>query len=100
ISIYLSYYALKNKFDIIEFHDYGGDFTYFIGKTPKVVRCHGTAVVLHQFMGYYKRQPDAFFEYQFFKRFNKNIVAVSKTSAEMTQRAFQLKSLPKVIYNG
>mgnify|MGYP001039595205 CR=1 FL=1 len=100
ISWYLSYYVFKHKIDLIEFHDYGGDFTYFMGKLPKVVRCHGTAVTLHQFMGYYKRQPDAFFEYQFFKRFNKHVVAVSKASASMTQKAFQLKSLPKVIYNG
>lgn len=100
ISLYLSCYVYKHKFDLIDFHDYGGDFPYFFGKLPKIVRCHGTAVTLHQFMGYYKRQPDAFFEYQFFKRFNKHVVAVSKTSAEMTQKAFQLKMLPKVIYNG
>jgi glycosyltransferase involved in cell wall biosynthesis len=100
ISMYLSCYVYKHQFDLIEFHDYGGDFPYFIGKLPKVVRCHGTAVTLHQFMGYYKRQPDAFFEYQFFKRFNKHVVAVSNTSAEMTQKAFDLKTLPTVIYNG
>lgn len=100
ISLYLSYYVFKHKIDLIEFHDYGGDFNYFVGKLPKVVRCHGTAVTLHQFMGYAKRQPDAFFEYQFFKRFNKHVVAVSKISAEMTQKAFQLKTIPKIIYNG
>lgn len=100
ISFYLSLYVLKQKFDLIEFHDYGGDAPYFIGKLPKIVRCHGTALTLHQFMGYYKRQPDAHYESVFFKRFYKHIIAVSEFSAEMAMKAFHLKIKPTVIYNG
>lgn len=100
ISLYLSVFAWRKKFDIIEFHDYGGDAPYFVAKLPKVVRCHGTALTLHKFMGYYNRTTDSVFERQFFKRINKHVIAVSKTSAQMTQQAFQLKNQPKVIYNG
>ncbi|OUR93404.1 hypothetical protein A9Q87_05525 [Flavobacteriales bacterium 34_180_T64] len=100
ISMYLSIFVLKNKFDLIEFHDYGGDACYFFGSLPKIVRCHGSAVTLHEFMGYYKRKLDTVFEYKFFKRFNKNIIAVSKFSREMTMEAFNLKTRPQIIYNG
>lgn len=100
ISLFLSVFVKKHQFDIIEFHDYGGDAAYFMGKIPKVVRCHGTALTLHQFMGYYKRQSDVYYETMFFKRFHKHVVAVSQFSAEMTKTAFKLKTEPKVIYNG
>lgn len=100
ISIYLSVFSFKQKFDIVEFHDYGGDAPYFLGRLKKVIRCHGSAVALHQFMGYGKRKTDTVFEYQMFKRFNKHIIAVSDYSAQMAQAAFKLKMRPKTIYNG
>ncbi|MEH6535816.1 MAG: glycosyltransferase family 4 protein [Psychroserpens sp.] len=100
ISMYLSLFVLKNKFDLIEFHDYGGDACYFLGSLPKIVRCHGSAVTLHEFMGYYKRTTDTVFEYKFFRRFYKHIIAVSKFSREMTEEAFHLKTPPQIIYNG
>lgn len=100
ISLYLSVFVFKNGFNIIEFHDYGGDTPYFLGRLPKVIRCHGSAVALHQFMGYDLRKLDAIFEYQLFKRFKKHVIAVSNFSAKMAQDAFKLKTLPKTIYNG
>lgn len=100
ISFYLSVFVYKEKFDLIEFHDYGGDAPYFMGKLPKIVRCHGSALTLHQFMGYVSRKSDSVFEKQFFKRFDKNVIAVSEYSANTTQEAFGLNIKPKVIYNG
>jgi glycosyltransferase involved in cell wall biosynthesis len=100
ISLYLSVFVWRHKFDLIEFHDYGGDAPYFMSSKPKIIRCHGSALTLHQFMGYVNRISDSIFEKQVFKRFYKHVVAVSKTSAEITQKAFNLKTLPKVIYNG
>ncbi|MDU8885475.1 glycosyltransferase family 4 protein [Yeosuana sp. MJ-SS3] len=100
ISMYLSVFVLKHKFDVIEFHDYGGDAPYFIGRITKIVRCHGSANTLHQFMGYGKRLTDFIFERHFFKRFHNHVIAVSKYSAETTKQAFQLKKMPKVIYSG
>lgn len=100
ISMCLSLFVLKKRFDIIEFHDYGGDAAFFIGRLPKVIRCHGSALTLHQFMGYTKRITDTIFEKQLFKRFYKNVIAVSNYSAEITQKAFQLQTKPSIIYNG
>ena len=100
ISLYLSVFVFKQGFDMVEFHDYGGDAPYFMGRLAKVIRCHGSAVVLHQFMGYGKRQTDTVFEYRMFKRFKKHVLAVSDYSAQMAQAAFQLKTRPKTIYNG
>jgi glycosyltransferase involved in cell wall biosynthesis len=99
ISLYLSVFVLKHRFDLIEFHDYGGDTPYFLGRLPKIVRCHGTALTLHQCMGYVNRISDSIFEKQFFKRFNRHLIAVSNYSAQTTQDAFHLKIKPKVIYN-
>lgn len=99
ISLYLTLFALRKKFDLIEFHDYGGDTPFFLGRLPKVVRCHGSALTLHQFMGYTKRITDTIFEKKVFKRFRKNVIAVSNYSAEITQKAFQLNKRPSVIYN-
>ncbi|MCX7549369.1 glycosyltransferase family 4 protein [Xanthomarina sp. F2636L] len=100
ISLYLSVFVFKHRFDMVEFHDYGGDAPYFLGRLKKVIRCHGSAVALHQFMGYGKRQTDTVFEYQMFKRFKKHVIAVSDYSAQMAQEAFQLKVRPQTIYNG
>lgn len=100
ISMYLSLFVLRKNFDLVEFHDYGGDAAFFIGRLPKVIRCHGSALTLHQFMGYTKRITDTIFEKIMFKRFHKNVIAVSNYSAEITQKAFQLKNIPNVIYNG
>ncbi|RIA10265.1 glycosyltransferase involved in cell wall biosynthesis [Flavobacteriaceae bacterium MAR_2010_72] len=100
ISMRLSVFVWRQQFDLLEFHDYGGDAPFFIGKLPKVIRCHGSAVTLHQFMGYTKRITDTIFERILFKRFPKNVIAVSQYSAQITQEAFQLHTQPKVIYNG
>jgi len=100
ISMYLSLFVQRRHFDIIEFHDYGGDVPFFIGSPPKVIRCHGSALTLHQFMGYTNRITDTIFEKKMFRRFYKNVVAVSDYSAQITQKAFQLKKKPSVIYNG
>jgi glycosyltransferase involved in cell wall biosynthesis len=99
ISFRLSLFCWKRKFNLIEFHDYGGDTPFFIGKLPKVIRCHGSAVTLHEFMGYTKRITDIVFEKRMFKRFSKHIIAVSEYSARITKKAFELKALPSVIYN-
>ena len=61
ISLYLSVFVSRRRFNIIEFHDYGGDAPYFISQKPKVVRCHGSALTLHQFMGYVNRITDSIF---------------------------------------
>lgn len=100
ISLYLSVFVLRHRFDLIEFHDYGGDAPYFMSRLPKVVRCHGSALTLHQYMGYANRISDSVFEKQFFKRFHTHVVAVSQYSAQITQEAFHLKNRPHVIYNG
>lgn len=100
VSLYASVFVWKHQFDLIEFHDYGGDAPYFTGRLPKVVRCHGTALTLHQFMGYVNRVADSVFEKQFFKRFHQHVIAVSHYSADTTQQAFGLAEKPKVIYNG
>ena len=100
ISMYLSVFVIRRQFDLIEFHDYGGDAPFIITNKPKIVRCHGSALTLHLFMGYVNRISDSIFEQQFFKRFHKNVIAVSKYSAEITQKAFNLRELPEVIYNG
>ena len=100
ISMCLSFFVLRHKFSIIEFHDYGGDAPYFIGRLPKVVRCHGSALTLHQFMGYHNRITDSVFEKQFFRRIHRNVIAVSDFSAESTQQAFHLKVRPTILHNG
>lgn len=99
ISIYLSLFVKKHGFDIIEFHDYGGDAAFFISSLPMVIRCHGSALSLHKFMGYYHRKTDSVFEKRLFKRFGSYTIAVSNYSATITQEAFGLKQKPKVIYN-
>ena len=100
ISLYLTLFTLRRKFDLIEFHDYGGDAPFFLGHLPKIIRCHGSALALHQFMGYNNRITDTIFEKKVFKYFYKNVIAVSNYSAEITQKAFKLKKRPSVIYNG
>lgn len=100
VSLYLTVFVKRNGFDLVEFHDYGGDAPFFISRIPKVVRCHGSAMTLHQFMGYPKRQPDAYYEGVFFKRFQKHVLAVSQYSANTTASTFKLNNVPKVIYNG
>jgi glycosyltransferase involved in cell wall biosynthesis len=100
ISLYLTFFVQRKGFDLIEFHDYGGDAPFFIGGLPKIIRCHGSALTLHEFMGYTKRITDTIFEKKVFKRFHTHVIAVSNYAAETTQQAFQLKVLPKVIYNG
>ena len=43
ISLYLSLFVLRRQFNLIEFHDYGGDAPFFVGRLPKIIRCHGSA---------------------------------------------------------
>lgn len=100
ISMYLSVFVRRKGIDIIEFHDYGGDAPFLISCLPKIIRCHGSAVTLHEFMGYDERVPDTLFERIAFRRFNANVIAVSEYSAQITKRAFKLKRNPTVIYNG
>jgi len=100
ISYKLSRFLKSNAFDIVEFHDYGGDAPFVKTKIPIVVRCHGTAVTLHDFMEYPLRLQDATYERLFFKRIHAHVVAVSQYSAKTTQKAFNLRDTPKVIYNG
>ena len=100
ISAKASAYCRKNDIDIVEFHDYGGDALNFKGKMAQVVRCHGTATTLTQFMDYPRRKIDDVFETKFFKNFKGQVVAVSNFSARTTQKAFNLSDMPKVIYNG
>ena len=100
ISYKLTKFLKSNAFDIVEFHDYGGDAPFVTTNIPTVVRCHGTAVTLHEFMGYPLRLQDAKYERLFFKRNNAHVVAVSEYSAKTTQQAFGLENIPKVIYNG
>lgn len=99
-SIYLSVFVQQKKINILEFHDYGGDTPFFLSNKPVVVRCHGSARSLHQSMNYVYRKVDDIFEGIQLKWFNKNVIAVSKFSALSTQQAFNLKEIPKVIYNG
>ena len=95
--MYLSIFARLKSFDIIEFHDYGGAAPYFMGSVPKVIRCHGSAWTLYKHLGYTRRITDDIFEKKMFKRFNKNVIAVSNYSAKITQTAFNLKELSEVI---
>ncbi|WMI69848.1 glycosyltransferase family 4 protein [Mangrovimonas sp. YM274] len=100
ISWKASKFVSKQGFDLVEFHDYGGDACYFKGQLPKVVRCHGSGLTLHQFMGYDNRLSDTIFERRFFKRIHTNVIAVSQHSADITQKSFNLPQRPTVLYNG
>ncbi len=99
-SMYLSAYLWRHPMDVLEFHDYGGDAPYIISRVPKIIRCHGSAVTLNRFMGYTRRITDTIFEKHLFKRFPKNVIAVSEYSAAITKEGFQLQKSPTVIYNG
>ena len=90
-------FALKNKIDIFEFNDFSGDSCFFL-KRNVVIRCHGNAKTLHEHMNYPKYEKSIFFEKIAFK-VHKNIVCVSKYCRDVTSKSFNLKEVPKVIYN-
>lgn len=96
-SIQLYQFALKNKIDIFEFNDFSGDSCFFL-KRNVVIRCHGNAKTLHEHMNYPKYEKSIFFEKLAFK-VHKNIVCVSEYCRDVTVRSFNLKEVPKVIYN-
>lgn len=96
-SIQLYQFALKNKIDIFEFNDFSGDSCFFL-KRNVVIRCHGNAKTLHEHMNYPKYEKSIFFEKLAFK-VHKNIVCVSEYCRDVTSKSFNLKEVPKVIYN-
>ena len=100
ISLKLTLFSIRKKIQIIEFNDYGGDVPFFFGFSKKIIRCHGSSTILNLFFGYGKRSLDVYFEKLLFSRYKKNIIAVSEYSSNITQQVFELKSRPKVIYNG
>jgi len=100
ISILLTFFSLKNRIKVMEFNDYGGDIPFFFGRSKKIIRCHGSSTILNSCMGYEKRPIDIYFENIMFKNYSKNIIGVSKYSAEISKKAFNLKTSPIVIYNG
>ena len=75
-------------------------FRFFLVFQRKIIRCHGSSTILNLFFGYGKRSLDVYFEKLLFSRYKKNIIAVSEYSSNITQQVFELKSRPKVIYNG
>lgn len=96
-SLQLYQFALKYKIDVFEFNDFSGDSCFFLKKNV-VIRCHGNAKTLHEHMNYPKYEKSIFFEEIAFK-VHKNIICVSKYCKDVTASSFNLKNIPKVIYN-
>jgi len=100
LSVKLRKFVRNNEFDLLEFHDYGGDAAYYKTSVPFVTRCHGSCLTLHEFMGYHNRITDSYFEKVFFKQHSSNAIGVSRYASYITKKAFKLNYCPKVIYNG
>ena len=97
-SLQLYFFSLKNKFDVFEFNDFSGDSCFFFLRNVLIL-CHENVITLLYYMEYPKYNIPIFFEEKAFKR-HSNIICVSEFCKDITQKSFNLKNEPRVVYNG
>lgn len=96
---YLRYLVKHQELSIVEAPDWCGISAGIAPNCPIVIRCNGSAVYFGHILGESVRPSVQWAENMAIKRAS-GVAAVSRYTAEETQRLFQLNSQPVVILNG